>query len=118
MNMSTHSRQGRVKTRDATASKTIEVETTLKSQYAQMMFEEVPFLEDDAAVLLETNLHSACTGPVGTFGIAASSSWHDVYIVSLTCPRHKPEQSNVTIILTKIVAQHISIHHRSSWSGW
>ena len=30
--MSTHSRQGRVKTRDATASKTIEVETTLKSQ--------------------------------------------------------------------------------------
>ena len=56
-----------------------------------MMFEEVPFLEDDAAVLLETNLHPACPGPVGTFGIAASSSWHDVYIVSLTCPRHKPE---------------------------
>ena len=48
-------------------------------------------LDIDASILLEPNLKSATTSSVGKLSIAAPASWHDVDIVVLVCPGHKPE---------------------------
>jgi len=47
-------------------------------------------LQVDAAVLLQSDLHSASPGSVGNLSIAASAPRHDVNVVVLVRPGHKP----------------------------
>ena len=48
-------------------------------------------LQVDAAVLLQSDLHSASPGSVGNLSIAASAPRHDVHVVVLVRPGHEPE---------------------------
>ena len=54
-------------------------------------------LEVDAAILLETDLHTTSASSVGDLGIAASASRNDVNIVVLVGPSNKPHMWDILL---------------------